>query len=60
LDLRVCCYIFLWLWIAHQLAWFLAGGSPILRVAFGSGIVALDVVWIVAYIVEKALWIEKT
>ena len=59
MDLRVCCYIFLWLWIAHQLAWFLAGGPPILRVAFGSGIVALDVVWVAADIVEMVLWIEQ-
>ena len=59
LKFRVCCYIFLWLWIAHQLAWFPAGGSPIPRVCFGSAIIAFEVVWIAGDIIETLLYLEK-
>jgi len=59
LELRVCRYIFLWLWIAHQFAWFLAGDSPIPRVCFGSAIIAFDIVWIAGYIIETAIYLEK-
>jgi hypothetical protein len=61
LALRVCCYIFLRLWITHRIECFVAGmlSMSMARISLGSITLALGLVGMLANIVETAIYIKK-